>query len=116
MFVERDRAALAALQRNVSVTGTTSAARVVAGEVRAFLAGPPDPAAPFDLVLCDPPYGVETAELDQILMPLATRAWTAANAIVVVERPAGSVSPQVDGLRITWERGFGDTLVLFLST
>ena len=51
----------------------------------------------------------------QVLAPLGQRAWTTEDAIVVVERPVGVASPRVDGLRVAWERTFGDTLVLFLS-
>jgi 16S rRNA (guanine966-N2)-methyltransferase len=120
VLVERDAAALEMLRRNLSVTGTAGAASVVGADVAAFLAGPP-PAnapydAPFDLVFCDPPYDVDSAALDKQLAALGRPEWTAADALVVVERPAGVASPQVEGLRIAWERSFGDTLAFFLST
>jgi 16S rRNA (guanine966-N2)-methyltransferase len=120
VLVEHDAAALEMLRRNLSVTGTAAAASVVSADVAAFLSGPP-PAnapydAPFDLVLCDPPYDVDSAALDKVLAPLGRREWTAADALVVVERPDGAASPQVEGLRIAWERSFGDTLAFFLST
>ncbi len=120
VLVENDTAALEMLRRNLSVTGTAAAASVVNADVAAFLGGTP-PAnapydAPFDLVLCDPPYDVESAALDKVLTPLGRREWTATDALVVVERPAGVAAPKVEGLRIVWERSFGDTLAFFLST
>lgn len=115
VLVENDRTALEALRRNLSVTGTATSASVVNAGVDTFLAGAPSPDAPFDLVFCDPPYDLESPALDKVIAPLGTRDWTAADALVVVERPVGAASPQVEGLRIAWERTFGDTLVFFLS-
>jgi 16S rRNA (guanine966-N2)-methyltransferase len=120
VLVEHADAALEMLRRNLSVTGTAAAASVVKADVGAFLAGSP-PAnapydAPFDLVLCDPPYDVESTALDTLLAPLGRREWTATDALVAVERPVGVEPPRVEGLRIAWERSFGDTLLFFLST
>jgi 16S rRNA (guanine966-N2)-methyltransferase len=120
VLVEHDDAALGMLRRNLSVTGTAAGASVVGADVGPFLAGPPPGDAPydapFDLVLCDPPYDVDSAALDKVLAPLGRREWTAADALVVVERPDGAASPHVEGLRIVWERSFGDTLAFFLTT
>jgi len=41
---------------------------------------------PADLVLADPPYGIDAAELEQMLAALAGRGWTTAGSVVVVER------------------------------
>jgi 16S rRNA (guanine966-N2)-methyltransferase len=116
VFVERDPSAIDALRRNLSVTGTASDATIVTTDVGAFLAAPPPADAPFDLVFCDPPYDVAGDALDALLAPLARREWTNEDALVVLERPAGGDEPRVGGLRIDWERKFGDTLVFFLST
>ncbi len=115
VLVENDRDALESLRRNLSVTGTATSASVVNADAGSFMAGPPPSDAPFDLVLCDPPYDFESPALDEVLAPLGRREWTTEDALVVVERPVGVASPRVDGLRVGWERTFGDTLVLFLS-
>jgi 16S rRNA (guanine966-N2)-methyltransferase len=116
VLVENDRTAIEALRRNLSVTGTATSASVVNAGADVFLAGAPPRDAPFDLVFCDPPYDVESPALDKVIAPLGRRDWTAPDALVVVERPVGAAPPQVEGMRIAWERTFGDTLVLFLST
>jgi 16S rRNA (guanine966-N2)-methyltransferase len=116
VLVEHDRSALEVLRRNLSVTGTAKSASVIASDVETFLAGPPPADAPFDLVFCDPPYDIESATLDGVIAPLGRREWTAEDALVVVERPVGAAGPKVEGLRMTWERAFGDTLMFFLST
>jgi hypothetical protein len=51
-----------------------------------------------------------------VLVPLGRREWTAEDALVVVERPAGAAAPKVEGMRMAWERAFGDTLMFFMST
>ena len=115
VLVEQDGDALAALRRNLSVTGTATNASVVTADVAVFLGAPPPDAAPFDLVLCDPPYDVDSAALDAAIAPLGRREWTHDEALVVVERPVGAAPPHVEGMRIDWERKFGDTLAFFLS-
>jgi 16S rRNA (guanine966-N2)-methyltransferase len=116
VLVEHDPSAIDALRRNLSVTGTGPLASIVTSDVAAFLGAPPPADAPFDLVFCDPPYEVTADALDALLTPLARRDWTHEDALVVLERPAGSDEPRVKGLRIDWTRRFGDTLVFFLST
>jgi 16S rRNA (guanine966-N2)-methyltransferase len=115
VLVETDSEALHSLRRNLSVTGLALNSTVVATDVTAFLAGSPPADAPFDLVLCDPPYDIESPALDKVSAPLGQREWTGEDAIVVVERPTGAAAPRVDGLQVAWERAFGDTLVFFLS-
>ena len=115
VLVETDRDALESLRRNLSVTGTALTATVVSADAASFLAGSPPSDAPFDLVLCDPPYDVESSALDEVIAPLGRREWTGEDAIVVVERPVGVAAPRIEGLRVAWERAFGDTLVFFLS-
>jgi 16S rRNA (guanine966-N2)-methyltransferase len=67
-FVERDRAALAAIHENLRRTSLGPRATVVSGDVLAAL-GPGGRArlgAPYDLVVIDPPYG-EAPLLDRVL-------------------------------------------------
>lgn len=52
-FVDRDKAAVAAIEANLDATGLTSSATVVRGDAAAFLAATTQR---FDLVLADPPY------------------------------------------------------------
>jgi 16S rRNA (guanine966-N2)-methyltransferase len=68
-FVERDRAALAALEKNLAATGTGDRARVVRADALEWLPR----ATPHDLALCDPPYGFGEWErlLGHLPVPLA---------------------------------------------
>jgi 16S rRNA (guanine966-N2)-methyltransferase len=67
-------------------------------------------------VLCDPPYDVSDEHLASVLERVATTEWLAPDAIVVVERAHRAKVATPTGLRVSWERRFGDTLVWFFQT
>ena len=113
LLVERDQAAARAIRANIETLGFGGRAVLRVSPVAALLGGP-EPAGPFDLALLDPPYDTPAAELEVALRLLVERAWVAPDATVVVERAAGSPPLQwPDGWGSTWERCYGDTLVLF---
>lgn len=88
-FVERARAALSALDRNIEVVGIDGA-EVVRGDVATALRSSP-PGAPFDLVLADPPYALTEASLTQVLLALVPHLGE--GAVVVIERDARAAEP-----------------------
>jgi 16S rRNA (guanine966-N2)-methyltransferase len=113
VLVDREHAAVDAMERNVDVTGLAERARVQRGEVAAFVRRRPPAEAPFDLVLLDPPYDLPRAELEGVLDRLAGPGWLASGATVVVEQ--GTREPPAalpEQWAVTWERGYGDTLVV----
>jgi len=113
LLVERDAAAARAIRANIETLGFAGRAVLRAGAVGAVLAGPAPP-DPYDLALLDPPYDTPPADLEAVLRRLVEGPWVGAEATVVVERAAGS-SPLCwpAGWGSTWERCYGDTLVLF---
>jgi 16S rRNA (guanine966-N2)-methyltransferase len=80
--VESGPRVLPVLRDNLVTVGLPGG-RVVAGSVPTVVAGPA-PAA-FDLVLADPPYAVDVAEVLDVLRALVG-GWLAPEAVVVVER------------------------------
>ena len=78
-FVERERAALAALRRNLAAVGATAPAiRIVATDVRRALQADARAGCMYTLVLADPPYARSadaqdalTRSLGPVLAPLA---------------------------------------------
>jgi 16S rRNA (guanine966-N2)-methyltransferase len=114
-FVESDRAALAAIEHNLELVGFDDCSRVVRTRVMPFLADPPPKEAPFDLILADPPYELSDVDVSGSLRSLAVPGWLGRDALLVVERPAAADVTPPAGFRATWERTFGDTLVLFLA-
>lgn len=112
VLVERDQAAARAVRANIEGLGFGDRAVLRVSPVAAFLGGP-GPDAPFDLALLDPPYDTPAVEVEATLRRLA-EAWLAPGATLVVERAAGSSPLQWPaGWGSTWERCYGDTLVLF---
>lgn len=113
VFVDRDRAAGQAIQANIDALRFGDRAVLRLRPVATLLAaGPQGP--PFDLALLDPPYDTPASEVDSVLRLLVEEGWLAPDATVVAERSAGS-SPLAwpAGWGSTWERCYGDTLVLF---
>jgi 16S rRNA (guanine966-N2)-methyltransferase len=113
LLVDRDAAAARAIRTNVETLGFADRATVRVAAAAAVLGGPP-PSQPFDLVLLDPPYDTSAAELEDILARLESGPWLSAGATMVVERAADSPALRWPaGWGSTWERCYGDTLVLF---
>ena len=112
LLVERDREVARAIAANVEATGMADRARLRVGSVAAVLAEAPE--APFDLVFLDPPYDLPPGDLSAVLLRLAEGGWAAAGATLVIERAAAAPIPELPpGWRSTWERCYGDTLMLF---
>lgn len=110
-FVERERAALSALRRNLAATGFEGRATVVPRAVAAYLDGAP--AGPFDLVLCDPPFA-DVQGLGATLRHPALRAALAPGALVVA-RVLRKHPPAVPAeARVERTREIGEETVYFL--
>jgi 16S rRNA (guanine(966)-N(2))-methyltransferase RsmD len=89
VFVERDRAAIKAIEANIATCGAESSALIVDSE---FLRAPLDVAA-FTLILLDPPY--DTKALGAILTRAAALA--APGSLVVLEHSSRQQSPEAVG-------------------
>ena len=109
-FVERDRAALAAIRANVAATGVADRTTVVARDVIAFLAGA---SGPYDLAFCDPPFA-DVPVLSATLAHDGLRDALAPDALVVarvLSKHRPDVPPRA---RIERERAIGEETLLFL--
>ena len=108
-FVERDRGAIQALRSNLvrtrleenatSPRGWTSSDSSLSGE------------GPWDVVVLDPPY-----EVRAIVAPLrALVPHLAPGASVVIKHFWRAETPEVEGLAVTRQRRFGETMLTFLE-
>lgn len=107
LFVESDQRSAAVIARNIAALGLPGAA-LRRGAVAAVLAA--GSSAAVDLVLADPPYDVDTAEIDAVVVALGVHGWVAEGTVAVVERAANSARlTWPDGWSVWPERVYGDT-------
>jgi 16S rRNA (guanine966-N2)-methyltransferase len=108
-FVERGRAALAAIRENLRRTGLEDHASVHAADVLRHLARPAGDR--YDLVILDPPYGERAilAPLERLVPHLAP------GGSVVVKHFWRTPIPEPPGLARWRERRFGETALTFLA-
>lgn len=86
---------------------------VVAQPVTRVLASPPE--RPFDVVLADPPYALDAAEVEQVLALLVEQRWLADGAILVLERPTRGREPRwPEGLAGVRSRRYGETMLWYV--
>jgi 16S rRNA (guanine966-N2)-methyltransferase len=119
-LVESSRAAAETCRRNVATT-RLDGVEVITERVERYLQRP-DP-GPWDLVLIDPPYELDEADLTGVLAALAgsgdARSPGAGplltdDAVVVVERSSRSPEPTwPPGLERVDQRSYGDTMIWF---
>jgi 16S rRNA (guanine966-N2)-methyltransferase len=113
VFVERERASLDALRRNLAALGLGEGARIVARDAAAAVAELGRAGDRFDLVLLDPPYG--TGEDERALRAAVAARILASGAVLVVERSRRHALPPIPGLVLQDERRYGDTIVSRLA-
>jgi len=104
VFVERDRAALRALRRNIDHVGLGG--EIIPTDVERYLEGSQ---TMVDLAFVDPPYALSLASVQSVLRKLIPKL--NAGADIVVHRRAGSESPVVGGLELVDRRRYGDTVL-----
>jgi 16S rRNA (guanine(966)-N(2))-methyltransferase RsmD len=109
--VEADRRAAGVITDNATALGAEGAV-VRCGSVASVLAAGAD--RPADLVFADPPYEVSSPDVEAVLSALAEHGWLAADALVVVERPASAPAlAWPSGWVVGKERRYGDTRLEF---
>jgi 16S rRNA (guanine966-N2)-methyltransferase len=107
-FIETDRAALAALRRNLAALDEEDAADIVAGDATR----PPRARHPAALAFLDPPYRSGLAA--PALEALTRMGWLAARALVVVEIAASEAFSAPHGFTMIDERKYGAAKLVFL--
>jgi 16S rRNA (guanine966-N2)-methyltransferase len=111
-FVDRSAPAVAAIRENLRLTGFDAAGAVVRAPVERWLAGTVVVQAPFDLVLCDPPYELDGASIGGVLAALGA-GWLAPEGWTVVVTRGHKSSPSV--VPVHWavrrQLRYGDSLL-----
>lgn len=106
VLVESDRRAadvIAANIKAVGLPGATLTTRPVEKVAQGDNSG-----GPIDLVFADPPYQLETVELQDVLTSLAANGWLAEDAVVVVERAKREPWEWPEGFAALRDRKYGE--------
>jgi 16S rRNA (guanine966-N2)-methyltransferase len=116
-FVDRSSGAVAAVIGNLERARVADRATAVCADALAFLRTDDRGRGPFDLVLCDPPYATEGAEVADILQELASGHLRDDTWIVMLSRGTKSSTPVIPlHWRAARELRYGDSLLtLFRS-
>lgn len=116
VFVERDRSALDAIERNLQATGLRGQARVVRASATRWLEDHGPAAGPFAAVLVDPPYD-RPELLREALASIALAGpgtLLAEDGVAVAKHFSKAAAPEIGLLRSVRERRFGETTLTFL--
>ena len=107
-FIENDRAALAALNRNIDALDEADRCHVVRGDATR----PPRPSARAALALLDPPYGSGVGAA--ALAALASAGWLLPDALAVIEIAAAEELAPPSGFAVADLRVYGAAKLVFL--
>ena len=106
VLVEADRKAADVITANVKAVGLPGATVLVRPAEK--VASGDNSGKPFDLVFADPPYKLETLEIQGILVELAGNGWLADDAVAVVERGKREPWEWPDGFAALRDRKYGE--------
>jgi 16S rRNA (guanine966-N2)-methyltransferase len=108
IFIEDNRAALAALRRNIAALGEEDRAQIVGGDATR----PGRAAQACAVAFLDPPYRSGLAA--PALEALAAAGWLTPDALIVIEVAAREDLPPAAGFTLIGERVYGAARLVFL--
>jgi 16S rRNA (guanine966-N2)-methyltransferase len=112
-FVESSREAIMKLNQNIEATGFEERSEVVWADVN-FMLGRHAPGR-IDLIFLDPPYSTSPTSVQSDLEAIVMGGFLADVGRVVVHRPARERQLRPLGLRVIWEREFGQSHIAILT-
>jgi len=113
VFVERSRAVIDVLARNIELVGAGDRSRIVRGEFATALATLASEGACFDLVFLDPPY--DAGLVTPALRGLWERRLLGPGARIVVEQRRKDAPELTGNLRICASKSYGDTAITMID-
>lgn len=109
-FVENARDAIVKLEENIQTTGLKRKSEVLWADVKATLER--GSSKRYDLIFVDPPYGVSVAAVRSDLEAIVMGGFLSDDGRIVVHRPQKESQLKPLGLKLVWEREFGQARVL----
>jgi 16S rRNA (guanine966-N2)-methyltransferase len=114
LLVESDARAARVIRDNIALLRAGTVCRLAPSRVAGVLLGGPVGGDPYDLVVADPPYATDEAQITELLHDLVTYGWLAGDAFVVIERSRRSPEPGwVPGITGERSRRYGETTLWY---
>ena len=113
IFVENARDAIVKLEQNIETTGLGDKSEVVWADVKATLERNPEDR--IDLVFLDPPYNMSPASVRADLEALVMGGFLSDDGKIVVHRPAKENAPEPLGLKLMWDREYGQSRIVVFA-
>lgn len=111
-FVDSDARALACIKKNVASFGLgRERSSVMRGQIHKLIERKSLLGTPFDLVLLDPPYAMDAAEVASCLELMAVSGMLSSGCIVLYERSSDSEQLPLANSELLRTRDFGTTSV-----
>lgn len=112
-FVENAREAIVKLEENISATKLTSKSKVNWADVKSTLRL--GTKRRYDLIFLDPPYTASVASVREDLETIVMNGFLADDGRVLVHRPGKESQLKPLGLKVVWEKHFGQSRVLLFT-
>src|SRR3990170_3867947 len=110
MFVENARDAIVKLEQNIETTKFKRKSDVMWADVKMTLSRPAEKR--YDLVFVDPPYNMSVPQVRTDLENLVMGGFLSDTGKIVVHRPAKEAKLKPLGLKLEWEREYGQSKLL----
>jgi 16S rRNA (guanine966-N2)-methyltransferase len=111
VFIDADRTALKSVRGNVASLGVEARTTILAGDSLALAVRGGLPGSPYSLLLLDPPYRIDKAEVAGLIEALVSKHCLSYGAYVTWEHRAGEEFFWPVGFRALGSRRYGDTEV-----
>lgn len=113
VFVEKERDAILNLDENIKVTGFEDSSEVRWIDVRTLLSRPAQER--MDLIFVDPPYSMAVEDVQTDLETIVTNGYLGDAGRIVVHRPLKEMRLRPLGLKLVWERDYGQSHVYLFA-
>jgi 16S rRNA (guanine966-N2)-methyltransferase len=111
LFVERDRRAATVLERNISSLGVSDDVVVARGDVASIAESRELAGSPFGLLILDPPYRIENAEVREVIDSLVARDAIASGCVLVWEHGSDTEPEPGEMWKSLGSKRYGTTTV-----
>lgn len=106
VFLESDRRAQRAIDKNIALLGAEEQCRLIKTSVFNWHSNNPEEL--FDLIICDPPYwDLQMATVSKLVDHLKS------NGLMVLSHPGRELAPTVNGVVVVDKRSYGDAALAF---